>query len=86
MNEDELEEFKVFIAANPEAGDVIPRLGDLRKVRWRRQGAGKRGGARVIYYNRLARGEIVLIGIYAKAKFDNLPDNVLKRWKKAHDA
>ena len=86
MNEEELDEFKVFIAANPEAGDVIPRLGDLRKVRWKRPGTGKRGGARVIYYLRLAKGEIVLIGTYAKAKFDNLPDAVLKRWKKACDA
>lgn len=26
-------------------GDVIPGVGDLRKVRWTRQGMGKRGGA-----------------------------------------
>ena len=86
MGEGELDEFKVFIAANPESGDVIPGLGDLRKVRWKRQGMGKRGGARVIYYNRLANGEVVLIGTYAKAKFDNLPAAVLQMWKDAYDA
>jgi hypothetical protein len=47
---------------------------------------GKRGGARVIYYNRLARGEVVLVATYAKAKFDNMPVAVLKMWKEAFDA
>jgi hypothetical protein len=40
---------------------------------------GKRGGVRVIYFNRTAQGEIVLIVVYAKAKFDNLPAEVLLR-------
>ena len=33
---------------------------------------GKSGGARVIYYNRLANGDIVLLLVVAKAKFDQL--------------
>ena len=86
MGEDELEEFKVFISADPLTGDVIAGAGDLRKVRWKRPGMGKRGGARVIYFNRLASGELVLIATYAKAKFDNLPLAVLKMWKEAYDA
>jgi hypothetical protein len=86
MGQEELDDFKCFIAENPEAGDVIPGLGDLRKVRWKRPGMGKRGGARVIYFNRLASGEVVLIAAYAKAKFDNLPAAVLKMWKEACDA
>ena len=44
----EREDFSVFISENPLAGDVIPQAGSLRKVRWTRQGMGKRGGARVI--------------------------------------
>ena len=43
-------EFVNYIACNPEAGDVIPESGGVRKVRWSRAGAGKRGGARVIYF------------------------------------
>jgi hypothetical protein len=58
----------------------------LRKVRWKRPGLGKHGGARVIYFNRLADGEVVLVAAYAKAKFDNLPLAVLKMWKEAFDA
>lgn len=75
-----------WIAGNPLAGDVIPGVDGLRKVRWSRAGMGKRGGARVIYFNRLANGEVVLIAIYAKAKFDNMPAAVLRAWKEAYDA
>ena len=85
MDDAELREFVTFISANPLAGDVIPGAGDLRKVRWSRAGMGKRGGARVIYYNRLANGQVVLVATYAKAKFDNLPLAVLKMWKEAYD-
>lgn len=70
-----------WIAANPLAGDVVPGTGGVRKVRWSRGGLGKRGGARVIYYNRLANGEIWLLITYTKAKFDNLPAAFLKELK-----
>ncbi len=46
---------------------------------------GKRGGARVIYFNRLASGEVVLVATYTKAKFDNMPTSVLNLWKEAYD-
>ena len=75
-----------WIAGNPMAGDVIPGADGLRKVRWSRAGMGKRGGARVIYFTRLANDEVVLVAIYAKAKFDNMPAAVLKMWKEAYDA
>jgi len=77
----EREAFIAWLAANPEAGDVIPGTGGLRKVRWKRAGMGKRGGARVIYFNQLDRGVIWLLIVYAKAKFDNLPTTFLNRLK-----
>jgi hypothetical protein len=46
---------------------------------------GKRGGARVIYYTRLPKGDIVLVAVYVKAKFDNIPAQVLNAWKEAYD-
>jgi hypothetical protein len=85
MDATELSEFITFISTTPLAGDVIPGTGDLRKVRWSRAGMGKRGGSRVIYFNRLASGEVVLVATYAKAKFDNMPVAVLKMWKEAYD-
>jgi hypothetical protein len=79
-------EFIDWISENPLAGDVIPGAGSLRKVRWARQGMGKRGGARVIYFNRLANGEIVLLLVYAKAKLDNLrPEFLLKLKERVHE-
>jgi mRNA-degrading endonuclease RelE of RelBE toxin-antitoxin system len=83
--DDEREAFKTWLAQNPEAGDVIPHSGGLRKVRWSVDGKGKRGGARVIYFNRLEHGIIVLLIVYTKAKFDTLPLSVLKQLKEAAD-
>ncbi|WP_366919528.1 transcriptional regulator [Hydrocarboniphaga sp.] len=81
----EREEFIDWISAHPEAGDVIPGTGGLRKVRWSRAGMGKRGGTRAIYFTRLAQGQIVLVVAYAKAKFDDMPRAVLRKWKAALD-
>lgn len=77
--EDERGDFAVFLADNPEAGDVIPQSGGCRKIRWSRSGMGKQGGVRVIYFNRLADGNIVLLVIYAKSAQDNISADVLRR-------
>lgn len=81
-SEAELMEFRLWLAGNPLAGDVIPGAGGLRKVRWSRLGMGKRGGARVVYFNQLSEGVIALLMVYAKAKFDNLPPAFLLQLKK----
>lgn len=44
---------------------------------------GKRGGARVIYFNQLELGEIWLLMVYVKAKFDNLPVSFLNQLREA---
>ena len=75
-SDDERAEFIGWIAENTEAGDVISGSGGLRKVRWSRAGMGKRGGVRVIYFTRTAHGEVVLLLVYAKAKFDNIGADV----------
>jgi hypothetical protein len=79
--DDERSEFVNWIAQHSEAGDVIPGSGGCRKVRWTRQGTGKRGGVRIIYFNRLTSGEIWLLLIYAKNVRENIPAHVLKRIK-----
>lgn len=77
--------FVGWIAANPDAGDVIPGTKGLRKVRWAANGKGKRGGARAIYFLRRADGEIVLLLAYSKAKFDNLRPEFLLKLKEKYD-
>jgi hypothetical protein len=78
-------EFVNFIAECPDAGVVIPGTDSLRKVRWAASGRGKSGGARVIYFNRLERGEVRLVIAYIKGKFDNLPTDFLNRLKEQYD-
>ncbi len=81
-SEQERLEFFIWLAGNPEAGDVIPDSGGCRKVRWSRAGTGKRGGVRVIYFTRLSAGEIWLLLIYAKSVRDNIPGHLLKAVRK----
>jgi hypothetical protein len=76
--EDERGEFATFIATYPESGNVVPGSGGVRKARWSREDGGKRGGVRVIYYNRLANGEFWLLLIYAKSTRENIPAHILK--------
>jgi hypothetical protein len=79
---EDLGQFINWIAANPEAGAVIPGSGGCRKVRWTTPGTGKRGGARVIYF--LHRNETIwLLIVYRKAQFDVLPTSFLAQLKMA---
>ena len=57
LADDELMEFKVWLAGGPTGGDVIPGAQGLRKVRWSRQGMSKRGGARVVITTNWLTGE-----------------------------
>jgi len=82
-DEAERGEFCAWLADNPLAGDVIPGSGGCRKVRWARPGMGKRGGVRVIYFNRLENGVIYLMVIYAKAVRGNIPAYLLKAIQEA---
>ena len=59
---------------NPEAGDVIPGAGCLRKMRFgdERRGKGKRGGLRVIYYWWDAGSQFWLFTVYDKDEMSDL--------------
>ncbi len=82
-SEEERGAFAAWIAANPEAGDVIKGSGGCRKVRWSRPGSGKRGGVRVIHFNALADGRIFLLLIYAKSAKEDVPVSTLLKIKEA---
>jgi hypothetical protein len=83
--EDERGAFSAWLAHTPEAGDVVPGSGGVRKVSWSRTGSGKRSGVRVVYFNRLASGEINLLTIYAKSGRDTIAAKVLKQIKEEFD-
>jgi hypothetical protein len=82
MSDSERAELVAFVAANPEVGEVIPGAGGVRKIRWGLPGAGKRGGARVIYYYHNERLPVFLLTAYAKTRKANLNQaerNAMKR-------
>ena len=45
------------------------------KVRWARQGMGKRGGVRVVYFFLSQNGSVLLWSIYAKSDRANMTAN-----------
>jgi len=81
LTDDEYRAFQEFIATNPNTGDVVRGSGGVRKVRWSRQGTGKSGGVRVLFFARTEAGEIWLLLIYAKSAVDSIPGHILKALK-----
>ncbi|QGZ40352.1 hypothetical protein IP92_05106 [Pseudoduganella flava] len=68
---------------NPEAGDVIPGAGGLRKIRYgdERRGKGKRGGLRVIYFWKDADDQFWLFTVYGKDEAADLTPEQRKMLK-----
>jgi mRNA-degrading endonuclease RelE of RelBE toxin-antitoxin system len=68
LSDDEYAAVQQFLAANPEAGDVMPGTGGFRKLRWgdERRGKGRRGGLRIIYYLLLGDQQIWLFTLFGK--------------------
>ncbi|WP_198342162.1 type II toxin-antitoxin system RelE/ParE family toxin [Nitrosococcus watsonii] len=46
--------------------------GSIRKLRWTRQGSGKSGGVRVVYYYHDERIPLYLLTAFGKGEKDNL--------------
>jgi hypothetical protein len=72
MPESERVKLVAFVAANPQAGDLIPETGAVRKLRCALPGSGKRGGARVIYYFQSEQLPVFLLAAYRKNEKANL--------------
>lgn len=66
LADEEYRLLQLHLLQRPDAGVIIPGSGGLRKLRWRMPGRGKRGGARIIYYWKLARGRLYLLFLYPK--------------------
>ncbi len=61
-----------YLAAHPKAGDLIEGTGGVRKLRWAREGRGKSGGVRVIYYFHSEAMPLYLLTMFAKSERANL--------------
>ncbi len=80
-SEEDRFEFVDFIASHPDAGDVIPETGGVRKVRWGRQGSGKRAGVRVMYFCYDANAPLYLLMISAKSRQETLSSEAVQKLK-----
>jgi hypothetical protein len=65
---------QIHLIANPDAGDVIPDTGGLRKLRWAdaRRGKGRRGGLRIIYLWITWDQTVWFLSIYDKDEMSDL--------------
>lgn len=72
VTEEQRNEIVSFLAANPDAVDIMAGTGGARKVRFGGRGKGKSGGYRVITFYADADIPVSLLDIYSKDTQANL--------------
>jgi mRNA-degrading endonuclease RelE of RelBE toxin-antitoxin system len=78
----DLKDLADLLIDNPECGTLL--FDDVYKIRMaiKSKSKGKRGGARVIYFNvfaqRRGKNEIVLLSIYDKSNQENITDKQIR--------
>jgi len=82
LTESERIELVTYLAINPEVGQLIPRTGGARKLRWALAGKGKRGGARTIYYFHNKSIPLFILDIYSKNQKANLSESDKRELKR----
>jgi hypothetical protein len=82
LADDEYRELQAYLLEQPDAGDIIKGSGGIRKLRWKVEGRGKRGGVRIIYYLELAESRFLLLTLYAKNELEDLTTNETKLLKR----
>lgn len=66
LDADEIEGLIAFLSNHPDAGDIMPRTGGIRKLRWGAKGKGKSGGARIVYFFHDLNMPLYLIACFSK--------------------
>ena len=87
MSDEGYRALQEVLITRPESGDLIKGSGGLRKIRWKLEGQGKRGGVRVIYYWVSADDQIRMLYVYRKSKQTDLTPaqlatlkSIVERW------
>lgn len=88
LDDDSYNELQKVLIQKPDTGDLIPGSGGLRKIRWKSDGKGKRGGIRIIYYWQTADDQLWMLYGYAKSSKEDLTKaqlktlrDIIERWK-----
>jgi hypothetical protein len=74
FDDDDIKELEDFLIEKPNSGNVISGTNGLRKLRWQRQGIGKRGGIRVLYVDFPKYEQLHFISLLLKSERDNISD------------
>lgn len=82
ISDSEYKEIQEHLRTFPTAGDIIPGVGGIRKLRWTAKGHGKRGGMRLIYYYIYKQSQIYMLSAYPKNTKDDLTQHEKKYLKK----
>jgi hypothetical protein len=89
LDYDDYRELQQSLVQQPDLGDLIPGSGGLRKIRWKIEGKGKRGGIRVIYYWMTNDNQLWMLYAYAKGRQSDLDwtqlkvlRDIVERWQR----
>jgi hypothetical protein len=72
LTDEERTDLISYLAEHPNAGVLIQDTGGIRKLRWARQGSGKSGGIRVIYYFHNETMPVYLLAAFGKNEKANI--------------
>ena len=61
-----------YLASHPKNGVIMEGTGGIRKIRWQREGSGKRSAGRVIYYYHNDHYPLFLLTAFKKGEKPNL--------------
>jgi len=83
------EEYRLLqleLVENPEKGVVMPGTGGLRKLRWKAEGRGKRGGHRIIYFWAAEQSVILMLFMFPKNEQADLTTEQKRRLRQVVEA
>lgn len=72
LSESERHQLIAYLSEFPKSGVLVQGTGGIRKLRWAREGGGKSGGVRVIYYYHDERIPLYLLTLFGKSDIANL--------------
>jgi len=72
LGESERQSLISYVAEFPKSGVIMRGTGGIRKLRWAREGGGKSGGIRVVYYFHNEQIPLYLLTVFGKGEKSNL--------------
>ncbi|MFC3122938.1 type II toxin-antitoxin system RelE/ParE family toxin [Agaribacter flavus] len=75
LSDDENKFIIDYLAGNPKSGALIKGTGGVRKLRWAKDGSGKSGGVRIIYYYHNETIPLFLLTLFGKNQKENLSNS-----------